>query len=60
MITVVGMGNKSDDLTMLGAQTIQKAQVVVVKSQLTHMKKIGSFFLTEKIINMNFCHNSNN
>ena len=39
MITVVGMGNKSDDLTMLGAQTIQKAQVVVVKSQLTHMKK---------------------
>ena len=39
MITVVGMGNKSDDLTLLGAQTIQKAQVVVVKSALTHMKK---------------------
>ena len=39
MITVVGMGNKSDDLTLLGAQTIQKAQVVVVKSQLTHMKQ---------------------
>ena len=39
MITVVGMGNKSDDLTLLGAQTIQNAQVVVVKSQLTHMKQ---------------------
>lgn len=38
MITVVGMGNKSEDLTMLGAQTIKNAQVVVVKSQLTHMK----------------------
>ncbi|MBQ8433327.1 MAG: nucleoside triphosphate pyrophosphohydrolase [Clostridia bacterium] len=39
MITVVGMGNKSEDLTQLGAQTIKNAQVVVVKSALTHMKK---------------------
>lgn len=39
MITVVGMGNKSDDLTMLGAHAIKSAQVVVVKSALTHMKK---------------------
>ncbi len=39
MITVVGMGNKSDDLTLLGAHVIQTAQVVVVKSQLTHMKQ---------------------
>ena len=39
MITVVGMGNKSDDLTLLGANTIKNAQVVVVKSQLTHMKQ---------------------
>lgn len=39
MITVVGMGNKSQDLTQLGAQTIKNAQVVVVKSALTHMKK---------------------
>jgi tetrapyrrole methylase family protein/MazG family protein len=38
MITVVGMGNKSEDLTQLGAQTIKNAQVVVVKSALTHMK----------------------
>ena len=38
MITVVGMGNKSEDLTQLGAKTIKNAQVVVVKSALTHMK----------------------
>ncbi len=37
MITVVGMGAKSDDLTFAGHKAIQSADVVVVKSQLTHM-----------------------
>ena len=36
MITVVGMGRKSGDLTADGREAIQKADVVIVKSQLTH------------------------
>ena len=36
MITVVGMGRKQGDLTMDGLSAIKAADVVVVKSQLTH------------------------
>ena len=36
MITVVGMGRKADDLTLAGAEAIRAADVVVVKSALTH------------------------
>lgn len=36
MITVVGMGRNAKDLTLLGAEAIKNADVVVVKSQLTH------------------------
>ena len=36
MITVVGMGRNANDLTLRGVQTIKNADVVVVKSQLTH------------------------
>lgn len=36
MITVVGMGRKSGDLTADGYQAIKNADVVVVKSQQTH------------------------
>ena len=36
MITVVGMGRNVGDLTMDGAEAIRTADVVVVKSQLTH------------------------
>lgn len=36
MITVVGMGRKSGDLTMEGKSAIERADVVVVKSQRTH------------------------
>ncbi len=39
MITVVGMGTKKGDLTMEGLQTIKNADVVVVKSALTHIAK---------------------
>ncbi len=39
MITVVGMGNCQEDLTFQGAEAIKKADVVVVKSCLTHMAK---------------------
>ena len=37
MITVVGMGRRCGDLTADGAETIRNADVVVVKSQLTHV-----------------------
>ena len=37
MITVVGMGRKSGDLTMDGKSAIEAADVVVVKSVKTHM-----------------------
>ncbi len=36
MITVVGMGRKKGDLTFDGAEAIKKADVVVVRSRLTH------------------------
>ena len=36
MITIVGMGSKRGDLTLDGLSAIQQADVVVVKSQLTH------------------------
>lgn len=36
MITVVGMGRNVGDLTLNGAEAIKNADVVVVKSQLTH------------------------
>ena len=36
MITVVGMGRKSTDLTTEGAKAVREADVVVVKSALTH------------------------
>lgn len=36
MITVVGMGRNVGDLTLDGAEAIKNADVVVVKSQLTH------------------------
>ncbi len=36
MITVVGMGRKESDLTLDGAEAIRNADVVVVKSELTH------------------------
>ena len=36
MITVVGMGRKSGDLTFDGAEAIKKADVVVVRSRFTH------------------------
>ena len=36
MITVVGMGRRSGDLTMDGKSVIENADVVVVKSQRTH------------------------
>ena len=39
MITVVGMGRKSGDLTADGRKAIEKADVVIVKSQLTHAWK---------------------
>ena len=37
MITVVGMGRKCGDLTLDGRATIENADVVVVKSQRTHV-----------------------
>lgn len=39
MITVVGMGRGKDDLTAGGARAIVQADVVVVKSKLTHVAK---------------------
>lgn len=36
MITVVGMGRKKGDLTLDGAEAIRLADVVVVRSELTH------------------------
>lgn len=39
MITIVGMGRKATDLTVEGANVIKKADVVVVKSALTHAWK---------------------
>lgn len=37
MITVVGMGRNVDDVTLAGVEVIREADVVVVKSQLTHV-----------------------
>lgn len=39
MITVVGMGRKSTDMTTEGAKAVREADVVVVKSALTHAWK---------------------
>lgn len=39
MITVVGMGRKSGDLTADGRKAIEKADVVIVKSRFTHAWK---------------------
>lgn len=49
MITVVGMGTKRGDLTLDGLSAIKSADVVVVKSALTHMAKTVEEIRTDVI-----------
>ena len=49
MITVVGMGSKKGDLTLDGVKAITTADVVVVKSQLTHCAKTVAEYRSDAI-----------
>lgn len=49
MITVIGMGRKSGDLTLDGKRAIETADVVVVKSQRTHVAQTVSEIRSDAI-----------